>query len=145
MIVIQYPEHNFKIKEEEGCEMIFDELRKKWVVLTPEEWVRQNTIQYFIRAMEYPKELISIEKELKIRELKKRFDIVIYDKKIKPWILVECKSMETFLNEEVITQALIYNQKLSIKYLIVTNGKYTRGFQLTYPDIKEIDFLPRLL
>ena len=92
--------------------------------------------------MKYRKELISVEKELIIGELKKRFDIVIYDKKIYPWMLVECKGMDIPLKETALTQALIYNQKLSIKYIIVTNGKFTKGFQL-HPDIIELNYLPQ--
>ena len=79
MIKIEYPPYQPKIKTEEGREMIFDEVRRRWVVLTPEEWVRQNFLQYLVQVMKYPASLIAVEKEIRLGELKKRFDIVVYD------------------------------------------------------------------
>ena len=102
MIIINYPEQDFRIKKEEGKESIFDKLRKKWIILTPEEWVRQNFIKYLIEDKKYPSSLIATEKELRLGELKKRFDILVYDKNHKPWLMVECKSMEVKLDEAVL-------------------------------------------
>ena len=77
MLSINYPEPDFRIKKEEGKEFIFDALRRKWLLLTPEEWVRQNFIQYLIKIKKYPSSLIAIEKEIQLGELKKRFDILV--------------------------------------------------------------------
>src|SRR4051794_39421507 len=99
MIKIDYPKHPYKIREEAGKEIIFDELRKLWVRLTPEEWVRQNLLQYLLQVKKYPSALIAIEKEMQLGELKKRFDILVYDASHKPWMMIECKAMEVQLNE----------------------------------------------
>jgi hypothetical protein len=79
MIKINYPPFNFKIREEDNKEFIFDDVRKRWVRLTPEEWVRQNMIQFLLQAHQYPASLFSIEKEIKLGELRKRCDIIIYN------------------------------------------------------------------
>ena len=89
-MIINYPEPAFRIKTGNGKDFIFDLLRKKWVVLTPEEWVRQNFIQYLLQVKNYSAALIAIEKEIKLGELKKRFDILVYDSKHQPWMMIEC-------------------------------------------------------
>ena len=122
MIIINYPEQDFRIKKEEGKESIFDKLRKKWIILTPEEWVRQNFIKYLVGIKKYPSSLIATEKELKLGELKKRFDILVYDKNHMPWLMVECKSMEIKLDEAVLQQVLRYNISIPVKFLVITNG-----------------------
>ncbi len=126
MIKISYPSYPFKIETREDKEYIFDPLRKKWIRLTPEEWVRQNFLQYLIQVMEYPTALIAIEKEIQIGELKKRFDILVY-KDDRPWLLIECKEMNVPINETVMEQLLRYQITVQADYLIVTNGNETRG------------------
>ncbi len=126
MIKISYPSYPFKIETREDKEYIFDPLRKKWIRLTPEEWVRQNFLQYLIQVMEYPTALIAIEKEIQIGELKKRFDILVY-KDDRPWLLIECKEMNVPINESVMEQLLRYQITVQADYLIVTNGNETRG------------------
>src|SRR2546422_6389986 len=106
MIKIEYPLYQPKIKKQPGKELIFDEVRKKWVQLTPEEWVRQNFLQYLIQIKHYPATLIAVEKEIKLGELKKRFDIVVYDAGSKPWMIIECKEMNVELNKQVLDQVL---------------------------------------
>jgi hypothetical protein len=128
MIRIDYPQHDFRFKEEKGKESIFDEVRKQWVRLTPEEWVRQNFLQYIIQTKKYPPSLIAVEKEIKLGELKKRCDIVVY-KNNRPWLIVECKEMNIPVNNAVATQILNYNQKLDVDYLIITNGRITFGLK----------------
>lgn len=126
MIKISYPSYPFKIETREDKEYIFDPLRKKWVRLTPEEWVRQNFIQYLLQVMHYPAALIAIEKEIQMGELKKRFDILVY-KNDHPWLLIECKEMNVPINESVMQQLLRYQTTVQADYLIVTNGNETRG------------------
>jgi hypothetical protein len=128
MILIEYPDYNFKRKSEGSVEYIFDDFRKKWVVLTPEEWVRQNMLQYLTIVKKYPSSLIAIEKEITLGELKKRCDIVVYDKNTAPWMIIECKEMNVPLNEKVLEQALRYHISLPAQYLIITNGSYCFGF-----------------
>ncbi len=128
MIKLTYPTHNFRIKEEANKEFIFDEVRRQWTRLSPEEWVRQNFLQYLIQVKRYPASLISVEKEIKTRELKKRYDIVVY-KKERPWMIVECKEMEVPLNDAVIKQVLNYNAYLDVDFLVITNGSSTHVFE----------------
>jgi type I site-specific restriction-modification system R (restriction) subunit len=128
MIKIDYPKHNFRIKQEGNKEFIFDEIRKAWVSLTPEEWVRQNFLQWLMQVKQYPASLISVEKEIKVNDLKKRYDIVVYKNAI-PWMIVECKEMKVALNDAVITQVVTYNSNLNVAYLVVTNGSSTHVFE----------------
>jgi hypothetical protein len=144
MIKIQYPPYQPKIKEEKGKEFIFDEFRKRWVLLTPEEWVRQNFLQYLTQIKKYPASLIAIEKEIKLGELKKRFDIVVYDGETKPWMIVECKEMNVALDKTVLDQVLRYNMSLKVPYLVITNGSYCMAFSLKENNASAIDSLPDL-
>lgn len=97
-------------------------IRKKNVVLTPEEWVRQNFVQFLINKKKYPKSLIAIEKQLKVNNLIKRTDILVFDKTGNPNIIVECKSTQVKITQETFDQIAKYNLKLQATYLIVTNG-----------------------
>lgn len=121
MIKLEYTPHTFKIKEENNKEWIWDDVRRKWVRLTPEEWVRQNFIQYLIKQYNYPASLMAVEKEILLEDLRKRCDIVIYQQQ-KPWMIVECKEMNVPLNDIVLRQALTYNISIPVPYLVITNG-----------------------
>ena len=144
MIKIEYPPYQPKIKEDAGKELIFDEFRKRWISLTPEEWVRQNFLQYLTQTKKYPASLIAIEKEIKLGELKKRFDILVYDAETKPWMIVECKEMNVALDKTVLEQGLRYNIALNVPYLVITNGMYCMAFNLKDNEVLEIDSLPGL-
>jgi hypothetical protein len=124
MIDIAFPNHPFKIEQRQNKQYIFDSFRKRWLILTPEEWVRQNFLQYLVQVMLYPSSLIAVEREIQLGELKKRFDIVVF-KESRPWMIVECKEMSVPLSEAVIQQILNYNISLKVQYLVVTNGKQT--------------------
>lgn len=102
--------------------MIFDPLRKKHLVLTPEEWVRQHFVNYLIVELHYPKSLIKLEGGLSYNQLQKRSDIVVFDREAKPWMVIECKAPDVVLNNETLRQASTYNATLRAKYLVVTNG-----------------------
>ena len=142
MIKIEYPPYQPKIKEEQGREFIFDEFRKRWVKLTPEEWVRQNFLQYLTQTKKYPASLIAIEKEIKLGELKKRFDIVVYDAQTKPWMIVECKEMNVPLDKTVLDQVLRYNITLNVSYFAITNGSYCLAFSTNKNVLTVIENLP---
>jgi len=143
MIKIYYPHHAFKIKEEEeGKEYIFDELRKIWVRLTDEEWVRQNFLQYLIQVKKYPPSYVAVERKMKLGELNKRFDILVFDKAARPWLMVECKATHRQLDRTVLWQALHYNIAIPVKFLIVTNGLECHGYQKGELDFEEILTLP---
>jgi hypothetical protein len=141
MIKISYPPHDFRIKDEGGKELIFDELRKLWIRLTPEEWVRQNMLQYLVQEKKYPASLIAIEKEIALGELRKRFDILVY-KASKPWMVIECKEMSVPLNSSVIKQVLNYNISLQTDFLIITNGTETYGFALNKGNADPLECFP---
>jgi hypothetical protein len=142
MIRIEYPTYQPRIKKEGPIESIFDEFRKRWVILTPEEWVRQNFLQYLTKIRSYPASLIVIEKEISLGELKKRFDIVVYDKASKPWMIVECKEMNVVLDQQVLDQVLRYNIPMQVPYLIITNGSYCFAFENENGQLIELSELP---
>ncbi len=142
MASINYPEPDFRIKEEDGKEFIFDALRKKWLLLTPEEWVRQNFVQYLIQTKNYPSSLIALEKEIQLGELKKRFDILVYDNDHQPWMMIECKAGEIKLDDAVLQQVLRYNISVPVKYIVITNGSYTHAWQKESDGLRSIDEIP---
>lgn len=129
MIAVQYPEPQFKMKNEGGKQFIFDAIRKVWLLLTEEEWVRQNFVNYLIAELKYPSTVIAIEKEISLNDLKKRFDILVYDKKHKPWMLIECKEPKMDLSEDVLQQVLRYNISVPVEYIVITNGNTTIGWK----------------
>lgn len=142
MIKIEFPKEQLKTQQRQGGYEIFDVIRRKWLVLTPEEWVRQNMIQYLLITKQYPASLIAIEKEIKLAELKKRCDIVVYNRKSEPWMIIECKEMRVSISEKTMNQILRYHITLPAKYLIVTNGSYCFGFEKKEGQFIEIDRFP---
>ena len=119
---LNLPEYSFRIVERNGTRMILDPLRRKFVKLTPEEWVRQNFVQYLIQKGNYPPGLIGIEIPLSLNKLKKRVDILVHDRSGKPVMIVECKSYDVPLDDPVFEQIATYNLKFNVPYLAVTNG-----------------------
>ena len=119
---LAFPNYQFKLKDEGNKTLVFDELRNKWVILTDEENVRQHLWKYLHKEHNYPKGLMVCEKKIIVNSLTKRFDLVIYNKKGTPEILVECKAPSIELNQEVLNQALRYNINLKAKYIIISNG-----------------------
>ncbi len=142
MIKIDYPPYQPKIKKEANKEFIFDVIRKRWVVLTPEEWVRQNFLQYLIVVKKYPASLIAVEKEIKLSDLTKRFDIVVYNTHSLPWMIIECKEMEVELSKQVLDQVLRYNIAMQVPYLVITNGSYCMAFQCNHNQLLDLNELP---
>ena len=137
---------NFKIITKKDKKYIYDIIRKKYILLTDEEKVRQLTIRFLIDELEIPKSQISTEKEFKIESgLKKRFDIIVFNRNGKVAILVECKSSKIKINTKVIDQILIYNKKLKAKYLMVTNGIKTIALHCAPKNIKQIKNMPKYL
>jgi hypothetical protein len=121
-LVLKYPPFDTKIETRNQQPFIFDFVRKKWLVLTPEEWVRQHLLNYFIHHKNYRASFISIEKELVLNDLKRRYDVVVYDKTLKPFIIVECKAPFIELSNEVVAQAQRYNLTIQSPYLMISNG-----------------------
>jgi len=142
MIQVVFPEANFKIKEEGGKPIIFCLIRKIWLVLTEEEWVRQCFVQYLVEFMHYPISLIAVEKELVLNGLKKRFDILVYNGDVKPWMLIECKAPEVDLDETVLHQVLRYQMSIPVPYLVITNGEQTYGWKNERSSLQLLESLP---
>ena len=119
---LNFPEFNVLIKNKENKSYIFDPVRKIWLFFTPEEWVRVHCIFYLIEIKKYPASLMRIEKELKLYNTKKRFDILVVGLNLKPLILVECKAPSVKINQKTFDQIIRYNLELKCPYLMVTNG-----------------------
>ena len=144
MIVLQYPSYPFKIKALHGKDQIFDPFRKTWALLTPEEWVRQNLLQYLVQKLHYPSSLIAVEKEIKLGELSKRFDIVVYKNEL-PWMIIECKEAKVRLNEKTMEQILQYQQVLTAQYLFISNGHETMGAKIESGKLQALQNFPEYL
>ena len=119
---LNLPKFPAKVKQVDGKVMIFDIIRKKYIKLTPEEWVRQNFIYYLVNFLDYPKSLIKVESGLRYNRLLKRSDILVFNRDAEPLLLVECKSPDSKITQNVIDQAAVYNRSLNAGYLLVTNG-----------------------
>lgn len=119
---LNLPSYPFRIRTSGQSTEIFDSLRKKFVALTPEEWVRQHFIMYISHELKYPTSMIAVEKGLKFNTLQKRADIVVHDRQGAPWMVVECKAPEVKLTQEAFYQAAGYHLQLQVQYLAVTNG-----------------------
>jgi len=119
---LNFPKFEFRFKNSENKVSIFDVIRKKFIILQPEEWVRQHCVHYLIENKNYPKSLINVEKELKVNNLRKRYDIVVFNSDGSIYIIVECKSPKIKINQNTFDQIARYNLTLKADYLMVTNG-----------------------
>jgi hypothetical protein len=119
---LNLPTYKFRIKSNENKLFIFDILRKKYVSLTPEEWVRQHIIHFLIEEKNYPISLMAVEKKLTINTLTKRTDILVFNTNGSPHIIVECKAPTAKITQDAFDQIARYNLKLEANYLIVSNG-----------------------
>jgi hypothetical protein len=122
MLPLNFKKYPFRIKNSENRTHIFDTIRKKFVVLQPEEWVRQHVVHFLIEEKKYPRSIINVEKQITVNALKKRFDIVVFNPNGSIKILVECKSPSIEITQTTFDQIAQYNLKLDAEYLMVTNG-----------------------
>lgn len=122
MTELSLPAYDHKIKYEHNHPLIFDDLRKKWVACTPEEWVRQHMTHYLTGHKEYPAGLMAVEYQLKVNNRIKRCDIVCFDHQKTPVLLVECKAPSISISQKTFDQIIQYNFHFKVKYLLVTNG-----------------------
>jgi len=111
-----------KIKREGGKRWIFDPIRRKWLVLQPEEMIRQLVLHFLVEEKRYNLARISVEKSLKVTSLDKRFDLLVYSQDLQPFLLVECKAPQVPISQDVFRQASWYNLLLKVRYILVTNG-----------------------
>ena len=119
---LNFPSYKYKLKNKQNKNYIFDRVRKKWLLCTPEEWVRVHCVHYLIDTKGYPESIIRIEQEIKLFNTKKRFDIVVTDINLKPYILIECKAPLIKINQKTLDQIIRYNMELKCPYLMITNG-----------------------
>ena len=130
----QLPVSKLNIKENANQKFVFDRIRKKWLVLTPEEFIRQQWLDYLITVKKYPSKLLSVEKQFSINTLNKRADIIVYNRKGKPVMIIECKSADIKISQQTIDQAGLYNLNFKVDWLVVSNGIQTYILKLNLSD-----------
>tara|TARA_B100001559_G_scaffold129658_1_gene109023 strand:- start:2134 stop:2580 length:447 start_codon:yes stop_codon:yes gene_type:complete len=143
MYKLNFPLYQIPIKNKENKTLVFDSIRKKWLKLVPEEWVRLNCIEFLINEKKISRSLISVEKEFKLNNLKKRFDIVVFNKKGEIYLLVECKAPNIKISQSVFNQITKYNLVLKSKFLMISNGINHYFFVMNFKSQK-IQFLKEL-
>ena len=144
MSKLNLPHFDFKTQiNQKGKTEIYDQVRKKYILLTPEEEVRQYFIQYLIHFKGFPATLMAIEKALKVNHLTKRTDIVQYNKQGKPLVIVECKAPHIKISEDAFAQAAMYNMEMQVDYLIITNGMTHYCCKVNYQK-ERLDYLKEI-
>ncbi len=140
---LNFPFYSFRFKNRENKTLVFDEIRKKFVVLTPEEWVRLHVVQYLLKEKKYPKALINVEKQLQLNNMQKRYDIVVFKKDGSIFLIVECKAPSVPITQMTFDQIARYNLALQGEYLMVTNGREHYYCQMDFEE-ERYNFLPDL-
>jgi hypothetical protein len=140
---LNFPTYSFRFKNSENKVSIFDEIRKKFIFLTPEEWVRQHVVQFLLFDKKYPKSYLNVEKVIKINTLTKRYDAVVFEPNGEIFLLVECKAPEIAISQHTFDQIARYNLVLKAKYLMVTNGLNHYFCQMDFENEKYV-FLKEL-
>ena len=130
------------IKTEENTRKVWDIVRKKWMVLTPEEYVRQALLHYFTNTMQYPVGLIAVEKQVKYGSLIKRYDIVVHNRQQQPWLLVECKAPEIAISQSTLQQLLQYHSQIPCPYWLLSNGIESHCARVQGENIEWLAHLP---
>lgn len=129
---LNFPNYTFRFKNSENKVAIFDEIRKKFIILTPEEWVRQHVVHYLLHEKKYPKSYINVEKIIKINGLTKRYDVVVFQPDGSIFLLVECKAPAIGISQNTFDQIARYNMSLNASYLMVSNGLNHYFCQMDY-------------
>jgi len=120
--VLNFPHMDFQIRNDDGKLSVFDSLRKKFLILTPEEWVRQHMILFLINYRGYPKSLFAMEKGIHYNSLQKRFDILVRSRKGSPFLLIECKAPHVPISQKTLEQVCVYNKTIGAQFIGVSNG-----------------------
>lgn len=140
---LNFPPYSFRFKNSENKIAVFDDQRKKFVILTPEEWVRQHCVQFLKNQKNFPASLINVEKQLKIAGLTKRYDIVVFNSDGSIQLIVECKAPSVKITQDTFDQIARYNLSLQADYLMVTNGLQHYYCQLDY-EAENYNFLAEI-
>lgn len=147
MTEVQFNQYNFRTRVQQGKMVVYDIVRKKFVPLTPEEWVRQHILHYLIFDKGFSKSLLAVERGIELNGLSKRFDVVVFSNTGLPKMIIECKAPEEKINEKVFEQIALYNLSLRVEYLWVSNGTQNYCCQLsekisllsTIPSVSDIN------
>ncbi|WP_271392866.1 type I restriction enzyme HsdR N-terminal domain-containing protein [Aequorivita sinensis] len=135
---LNFPQYSFRFKSSENKTLVFDEIRKKFVVLTPEEWVRLHVVQFLLQGKNYPKSLINVEKQLKLNKTTKRYDIVVFNNDGSIFLIVECKAPSIPISQITFDQIARYNLALNASFLMVSNGLEHYYCQMDYENERYI-------
>lgn len=142
MITLDFSGIQLKLKQQDGKPVVWDPVRKFWYILTPEEHVRQYLLRYMLDVAAYPAGMLAVEKQIKVGNLSKRFDIVVYDRSHKPWMLVECKAPEIIISESTLHQLLNYQRSMQCNYWVLSNGH--QCFCADACDVQQIKWMDSL-
>jgi hypothetical protein len=143
MVNIDFTGIQLQLKLDEGKTRVFDPVRRAWLILTPEEHVRQYWLKYLTDILNYPASLIAVEKQIRLGNLNKRFDIVVYNREHKPWMLIECKAPEVIINESTLNQLLQYHNTLQCRFWVLSNGhQHFCADAVAVNDIRWLNELP---
>lgn len=129
---LNLPEYNFRIKTENGKQLIFDGIRKKFVALTPEEWVRQNFVQFLKQEKHFPESLMAVEKQIMVNSNPRRFDLLVYSRKGQPHLIAEFKAPNVKITQETFDQVVRYNMALRVERVVVSNGMQHFACEIDY-------------
>jgi len=143
MQALNLPEYNFRIKTDGDKPLIFDGIRKKFVVLTPEEWVRQHFIEYLKKEKNYPETLMAVEKQIAVNGLQRRFDLLVYTRNGQPLLIAEFKAPEIKITQETFDQVVRYNMALRVEKVIVSNGLQHFACEIDYTK-NSFSYLPEI-
>ena len=142
MTELNLPKFEFRLRSDNDTTYIIDPVRKKELVLTPEEWVRQNIIQTLVQNFNYPSSLLHLEKGLIYNQRNKRYDALFYDRTAAPFLLIECKAPHINITQETLIQANTYNHKIGSKYILLTNGLKHLCFESDKGIIQQLTTFP---
>ncbi len=143
MTELNLPQFNFRLRSDNDTTYIFDSIRKKELVLTPEEWVRQHIIQTLVQNFDYPTSLLHLEKGLIYNQRNKRYDALFYDRNGQPFLLIECKAPSISISKETLIQAQTYNQKIKAKHILLTNGLKHLCFVMKNDQLTQTSHFPK--
>ncbi|KAF0237823.1 MAG: hypothetical protein FD181_1586 [Prolixibacteraceae bacterium] len=140
---LNLPEYDFRIKTEDGKNLIFDGIRRKFVVLTPEEWVRQNFIQYLKTEKKYPETFMAVEKQIVVNHNQRRFDLLVYSRTGQPHLIAEFKAPNVKITQETFDQVVRYNMALRVEKVVVSNGLQHFACEIDYTK-NSFSYLPEI-
>ena len=141
---LNFPDFSFRVRTQGQSKQIFDSVRKRFVALSPEEWVRQNLVQFMTDVFSYPLSLMAVEKKIDVNGLSQRADIVVYNRNGRPWLIAECKASSVKISQETFLQAARYNMSLDVPYFVLSNGHEHYCLKKTNEKFEFLDALPEM-